>query len=104
MEYEWGPWIEHDGMGCPVKPGETVMIEVDTTEAIKGGIRGVYGPFVIDFGPISVSLWNRVDYEARECRFHGIIGKGIIRYRVRRPRVAEWLQSIPVDIKEPVDA
>jgi hypothetical protein len=29
MRYQWGPWIEHDGRGCPVK-GQWVQVRDGT--------------------------------------------------------------------------
>ncbi|MEM1372658.1 MAG: hypothetical protein AAGG72_10625, partial [Pseudomonadota bacterium] len=76
--YEWGPWIEHDGMGCPC-PGE--LVESVTYSGLK-------------MQHIALSVWlDRNDKVI--VRYNGIGGNAwlltsvqrnhqIIRYRIRR--------------------
>jgi hypothetical protein len=71
MSEEWGPWVEHDGKGCP--PG--VVGQWVQCEGYVGGTRHIEvseGQVVTSTHPAwSVILpW----------------GPAIIRYRVRKPR------------------
>lgn len=78
---EWGPWIEHDGKGCPCL-GMWVhcvfmMRSGDTSEL--QGIAGALGGRSWD--------WKNKGFAAR-----------IIRYRIRRPRGMEVLDQILADL------
>ena len=88
MREEWGPWIEHDGKGCPVSIG--VTIEVD-------GHDGEWGRIVRRVGTIAAadlvhSCW---------CRNHPFHGPNIILYRIRKPRGMTILERIAAD-PEPI--
>ena len=89
-EPEWGPWIEHDGKGCPVPDGTLVNAVWDDEdesyfvqgenkwfETKQGGKCNGYGN----------SGWiieeTNTPYDAM-----------IIRYRIRKPRAMKLLQSI----------
>lgn len=88
MSDEWGPWIKHDGKGCPVPDG--VWCHRIFSEPARGDDKTVHGKME-DFSPVN-----------REWEFHSWNwSKGavhIIRYRIRNPRALELLRSIA---KEP---
>lgn len=71
-ETEWGPWIEHDGKGCPCVGMwvEVEMLDGDVDQAISGEF-----------------VWPHLELEEF---FQGYI----IRYRILKPRGMKLLQSI----------
>lgn len=84
---DWGPWIEHDGGGCPVPVGTWVEVV---------GV-GVNGRLVQD------QDWAEV-YETWDWTRFGVVdddgatwGK-IINYRVRKPRGLTILESVLSDL------
>lgn len=90
----WGPWIEHDGSGCPVVgrlvncetfSGERFVI-IAGSECRKAGVD--------PNGPKSAWVWTK---PSLGC---------VIRYRVKRSRGMEILQAILKDVRqlEPVTA
>jgi hypothetical protein len=97
MTDEWGPWIEHDGTGCPVPVGTKVMVE-DYVGCVRETIAGCYkkrkyvGPHGQENSRISAWIW----VSPRK--------KSIIRYRVRKPRGLSILQSIAENPREEVEA
>lgn len=91
MSDEWGPWIEHDGKGCPCvgmfvhriyeRPGLDVKDGVVKSEKIG---------FVRNSG---------------SGNWHWVRGYApVIRYRIRKPRGLTILESILADLPEKVDA
>jgi hypothetical protein len=92
MEYSWGPWFSHDGKGCPVK-GQLVHV--------------FYGEPICQMHNIIDVLSDREAIEIAD-------GLGswtwhedwvpIIRYRVRRPLVSEWLAETTSDLPVTEDA
>lgn len=83
---EWGPWIEHDGRGCPadVCPGVYIAVVIrfasGREERSEGRIKNV--PY---------SLWEK----SLVCWTGGTEDYApIIRYRIRRPRGLILLQRI----------
>ncbi len=87
MSEEWGPWIEHDGGGCPCAfmyaqfvcerpitrhPHHYIRIDAYTCEGIvmKGGMG------------------------RRENSWNWRAGNKIIRYRIRKPRGMTVLEKI----------
>lgn len=91
MSEEWGPWIEHDGKGCPIvgmfvhrvyaRPGRDVKDGVVKSEKIG---------FVRNSGSCS---WNWVPGFAP-----------VVRYRIRKPRGLTILEGILADLPAKVDA
>ncbi|CUH75570.1 hypothetical protein [Tropicibacter naphthalenivorans] len=78
----WGPWITHDGKGCPLRPGTIVEIVAEdrfgfTLQQIACVTGGAY------------SSWN--------WRFYPRL-KRILRYRVKKPNgltiLEDRLQSV----------
>lgn len=98
MADEWGPWIDHDGRGCPVK-GQLVQIAV----MMPWGEFFVRGSYIAaskcaaqgidpDRSHLSAWVWP-----------HGVPElERITRYRVRRPRALEQLREIAENPKAPL--
>lgn len=78
MSEEWGPWIEHDGRGCPCL-GMYVRIEWPDGEFLDG-IAGSNGGYSWD--------WSNSDW-----------ADPVIRYRIRKPRGLEALQKIAREVE-----
>ena len=90
---EWGPWIEHDGKGCPVV-GQYIQCETD---------RDIHKM------PDHVRLLKSrlVEYIPRKTDSASWIGKAgfaqVLRYRVRKPKgltmLEQLLQNLPAPTK-----
>jgi hypothetical protein len=93
MEEEWGPWIEHDGKGCPCV-GKIVHV------ALRDGrlVCAVAGAETIargndPSGPYSAWVWieRRQDFQK---------AWEIIRYRIRKPKalreLIDMVERLPV--------
>jgi hypothetical protein len=91
MNYEWGPWVEHDGKGCPadVSPGVRVMVEYRNGQTHGG---------VVNSGVVGAGNW------VWPKRYGLIFPADCIRYRVRRPLVSEWLAETTSDLPVREDA
>lgn len=99
-ESEWGPWIEHDGKGHPLKNGQVynaVFADLDEFTAVRGAnvpLRTKYGVEIFDGGEGSYEpSWT---WEYRYER--------VIRYRVRKPLGLTMLESLLENLPEEVDA
>lgn len=92
MAEEWGPWIQHDGKGCPLSSGTAVMLR-----------------HVDAFGRVSTYATNigrdldHPDWDHRNSRkvltwrgMKGLAGP-VIAYRVRRPDALRRLIDIAAD-------
>ena len=98
MSEEWGPWIEHDGKGCPVAkgtPGEAELRDgrVVFFRALCGSTRG--GPDVVACSSEgSAWVWGSSLLTSDE----------VVRYRIRRPRsllrLIEMVENLPAPSKE----
>lgn len=85
MSDEWGPWIEHDGKGCPC-----VGMYVHVVFNMSNDFIGVAGVSPL-FNMTNGGSWNwRAGFDP------------IIRYRIRKPRGLIILQSLIADLPEPV--
>jgi len=93
MSDDWGPWIEHDGNGCPCV-GEWVHVLFDhkslreassTMTLIADGWEAVGTPF-------GGASW----YSTKSIACH------VIRYRIRRPRGMAILNAILTNLPAPV--
>ena len=86
MSEEWGPWVEHDGKGCPCR-GMIVeseqadgLIEIHIADGVsRCAYTGKPKPRTFN----DVDLWNWM-----QCRTSvpSRWDKRIIRYRIRKPR------------------
>jgi hypothetical protein len=92
---EWGPWIEHDGGGCPVAANVTAQCF-----AWKFGTE--VGPFtgVVVGGPDSSWFWRKCPLRRYVC--YNPNAAPIIRYRVRKPRalmdLIKMVENMPVQV------
>lgn len=83
MAEEWGPWVEHDGKGCPVPQGTWVQGRdragrVETWRALT---------VVIGCGAINAWAWTgRI-----------AVPGDVMRYRVRRPDALRRLVDLAAD-------
>lgn len=100
MSEEWGPWIEHDGKGCPVIKGETVetVFSQPFGEEVGQGVAGSGGG--------GSWAWRKIRYVGIVC--YDESSAPIIRYRVRRPRALQQLiqvvENLPAPSKQYEDA
>lgn len=74
---KWGPWIEHDGKGCPCK-GMWIQAQYNDFEGriVEGFPTGVASGWVWNYEPLR--FWK------------------VIRYRIRKPRaLREMIETLP---------
>lgn len=86
MSEQWGPWIEHDGMGCPLKSPSWCQVEFADGELVTHYITRMSWMW----------FWPCCDARGRsDCK--------IIRYRIRKPRALSQLQQMIRELEgEPV--
>jgi len=82
---EWGPWIEHDGKGCPCL-GEYVEAEFALPSNHKDMMGKAEG---IASDGISSWYWGNNGFT------------DIIRYRIRRPRALTQLRDMVENLPAP---
>lgn len=80
----WGPWVIHDGKGCPLPAG--VIVEVVSEDGFGFAKREVA---VVQGG--SYSSWNWQHYPEL---------KRIIRYREKKPRGLALIEAALRDIPD----
>jgi len=81
-ETEWGPWVEHDGRGCPLPDGTLVMVFIADAEGL-----GEDEIVVFRIG----EYWEGVIYHRggpEDWVYRPTNAGNITRYRLRRPRLA----------------
>lgn len=87
MSEEWGPWIEHDGKGCPCV-GQVVHLVLEDRFGCQAEFTGT---------PRSRTLrswdWSYFPTFRR-----------VIRYRIRKPRGLTILEGLLENLPEEVDA
>lgn len=81
---EWGPWIEHDGKGCPCK-GFTV----ESVDGEGEALIHVAGQFLEEGIGDVVDCWN-----IYECVAMEVEGWAIRKYRIRKPSGMTLLEKI----------
>ena len=75
---EWGPWVVHDGMGCPVPQGTIVEVRFQDAFGYKSNmVTTVTGG--------EFSSWNWEHYPEL---------KKIVRYREKKPRGLSLLEGL----------
>jgi len=89
IEDEWGPWIEHDGKGCPCV-GAFVQSE-ERCGLVECHIAGSRNPH----NRHTFSAWKWPTCPPERC---------IIRYRIRKPRGLTILHGLLENLPEQVDA
>ena len=87
---EWGPLIEHDGMGRPVPFGTYLHVIAKNGDEQYGRLKNTVG------GKHSYFEWHAV------IAVHGNDDSCIVRYRIRKPRGMEILEGILSDLPEEV--
>lgn len=95
MSEEWGPWIEHDGKGCPCV-GAYVHLEafgMGCFLCVAGEDCRANG--VDPSGPSSAWLWREGNHP---------VFQEVVRYRIRKPRGLAILESLLENLPEQVDA
>lgn len=92
MSDEWGPWIEHDGRGCPVPTG-TVVQGVGRDGSVE-----VWAAGMVAIHPNGL----RDGWSWRGSHFEHPLD--VMRYRIRKPRGLLILESLLADLPEQVDA
>lgn len=94
MSDEWGPWIEHDGKGCPCV-GKFVHVVFDR-------------PGISPDGTITSEEFGIAGQHGGESWLWLPVYTRVIRYRIRKPRgltiLEELLQSLPAPEREGADA
>ena len=109
---EWGPWIEHDGQGCPADViGKTVhaVFEAPDAETLE------HPCLLVDVVMSCCNSWRGAEYGwsgGYIAFWDGLTGKmrWITRYRIRRPRalsdLVELVETLPAPdpIRELEDA
>jgi len=87
-EPEWGPWIEHDGLGCPCV-GQYVHVLLDTIgmDELTGDCSDESWGIAGDNGGESWD-WSNGNWCAE-----------IIRYRIRKPKGMQILQGLLRDVE-----
>lgn len=89
MSEEWGPWIEHDGKGCPVPFGTFLHVVTIGGKEQIGPLReeGASG--------VTYFEWQEV------IRYQGRDDNCIIRYRIRKPKGLTILENLISEIPQP---
>lgn len=95
LDYEWGPWIEHDGSGCPCI-GKYVHVKLQGMSD-RFGIAGseCHEHRVSPNCPIRSAWVNKISFPATG---------NVLEYRIRRPLVRKYLQEITETLPEMEDA
>lgn len=92
MSDEWGPWIEHDGSGCPC-PGLYVATVAPTgreMEHIAHGIAcdGFGRRYPVEKATADAWVWREPEFDS------------VIRYRIRKPKGLTVLEGLLEDVPE----
>lgn len=91
---EWGPWVQHDGSGCPCV-GQ--MVEVDRDRL------GIYGPIIA--GSEAIKMIGSPNVPGSAWVWVAVPGfnpSWIRRFRIRRPKGMAILNAILADLPAPV--
>jgi hypothetical protein len=90
MSEEWGPWIEHDGKGCPcVGQWAQVVGQYPAQKVVQ--VEGIVRRTV---------AWDWSNWGKRTA--YGIEGK-VLRYRIRKPRALIELRDMIADLPNPAE-
>lgn len=96
MADDWGPWIEHDGKGCPLAAGTVCRAifegEPGHLSAPTIGTVGANHGYSWDW-----SLWGQTAPDGYRIT-------RIIKYQVKTPRGMVELKTALADLPETVDA
>ena len=90
-DQEWGPWIDHDGMGCPDSVrGRVIEVEVMRFDQIVTGQIILVTSIIAD-SPLWQDKYFGHPLRTQSGR-RGIAGK-VIRYRIRKDRSVELMKA-----------
>lgn len=89
-DVEWGPWMVHDGKGCPLPLGTLVNV---TWEARPGHIGTSTG----QTGPNDAAHWEWSFWGKPDPNNPTYLVARIIRYRIRRPRAVDDLVRLAAE-------
>jgi hypothetical protein len=106
MSDEWGPWIEHDGKGCPVPLG--VLVEA-LWRCERDGDKYRAGQEGTTAGIVTEAIrrhpaWVWDNFGKRVAHPSGSVGRmdgKFIRYRIRRPRALQEMIRRAADLDAP---
>ena len=104
----WGPWIDHDGKGCPCSGAMVESVDA-------GGVAMVHIAGGISVHPVTGEWRARyVDedlcdlWDWAECAAYGSYDARIVRYRIRKSRglilLQELIENLPAPVREREDA
>lgn len=93
-EEHWGPWIEHDGLGCPLPQGCHFQAVAANGYTEEGFREDPPGP--PPSGTYCYWLWSTLE----PCTFQ----TRVVRYRVIKPKGVEILERIVAEPREAVPA
>lgn len=93
-EEEWGPWIEHDGKGCPCEGMLVHVVRFDAPDIVVIAGAQCRATGIPVTGKHSAWVWPNGKPERTN----------VIRYRIRKPRGLTILESLLTDLPEKVDA
>jgi len=91
---EWGPWIEHDGKGCPLHPGVYVMVCFEWP-TMKGKQKIQEGPLTQARCASENWLWPRRSEWGHPC----VVAK----YRIRKPKGLTILEGLLENLPKEVE-
>lgn len=89
MPDEYGPWIEHDGLGCPLSSGTQVKIQHEDAH----GYQTIYSATIIR--DLDHPDWDHRNFR-RVMNWRGLTGLAgrVLAYSIRKPRGLLILQEI----------
>lgn len=91
MADEWGPWVEHDGSGCPPEVQIGRRIQAITRNR---HLRDTMHDGVVHQGVVDCPSWAAKDpFGSWEM---------VVRYRLRRPPAIQRLVDLVEGLPEPV--
>ena len=111
MDYDWGSWIEHDGLGCPdavIGKYIQAVLMLSSDDEDGGGpcfTRDVEG--FCDASERDNPNWSKCFFGQVFTYTSGPnVGRDfkvglVLSYRIRKPRVAEWLNEMTEDLPAP---
>lgn len=98
MSEEWGPWIEHDGKGCPCLGAWARTERVGLNIFPSTGTRHA----IIEGRILEPANWDWSRYG--ELMPGGTSASKILRYRIRKPRALQDLIKLVEELPEGVEA
>lgn len=94
QQQEWGPWVEHDGKGCPLPVGT----QFGAYDEDSAGTVEYFEATALARGGFS---WDW-QWSKKPVPGIGNLATRIIRYRIRRPKGMAILNAILADLPAPV--